>query len=44
MVFAGKKLWAGMCVFLQGVLRFPRCFLVVKRGEVVVKRVVKRGE
>jgi hypothetical protein len=27
-------------VFLQGVLRFPPRFWMVKRGEVVVKRVV----
>jgi hypothetical protein len=40
--FAKKNCGAGKGV-LQGVLRFHPRFWVVKRGEVVVKRVVKRG-
>jgi hypothetical protein len=39
-----KKSGVAEGVFLQGVLRFPPRFWMVKRGEVVVKRMVKRGE
>jgi hypothetical protein len=40
--FVEKIPYGGMAV-LQGVLRFPPCFWMVQRGEVVVKRVVERG-